>query len=229
MDCERYRKNLTDIALGAMESRRQAEFAAHLAVCAGCHAALERERRLLAAIDIGIAASVAAEPSPEFAARVRQRLEQKSLSARSRFSTWVPATAVALVVLGVVAVWLARRRPVVPGTPEPPAVASQQRPTVTAPAAEAASRARPSRPTEQAATPRGATPARGHLKQVVAQVAEPEVLVPPGQHEAVLQLYAALRSGRVDPASLVAPSAPLEPAELKIAPLEVPKLEEEAK
>jgi len=200
-----------------MESRRQAEFAAHLAVCAGCRAALERERRLLAAIDIAIAASVAAEPSPEFAARVRQRLEQEGLLAPLWFSSWVPAAAVAFVLVAVVVAWLAWRRPVVPGTREP------------ASAAEVVSRARPSGPTEQSATPRGATPARGHLKQVVAQVAEPEVLVPPGQHEAVLQLYAALRSGRVDPASLVAPSAPLEPAELKIAPLEVIKLEEEAK
>ena len=51
MNCERYKASLTDAALGALEPARDAELRAHLADCAACRAALEKEQRLAMAID----------------------------------------------------------------------------------------------------------------------------------------------------------------------------------
>ncbi len=219
MDCKRYKKDLAAAALGALEPRREAEFAAHLASCAACRAALGDERRLLHIIDRGVAASVAAEPSAEFAARVRRRLDQEPVPAHSWFARWVPAAAGALAVLALVALWLARRPPVLPGTAEPPRTAGgQQRPSREEPAPAEL-------PVEQAATPRGKGSAI-HLKRHVAvRTARPEVLVLPGQRAAVLQFYEAVGSGRVDTASLLVPPLPLAPAKLEILPLEVAKLD----
>ena len=66
-------------------------------------------------------------------------------------------------------------------------------------------------------------------RQVLTRVAEPEVLVPPGEQAAVLRLYQAVKERRVDAASLLTPPAPLEPAPLKIPPLEVASLEVESR
>ncbi len=171
MDCKQYKENLAAAALGALEPRREAEFAAHLAGCAACRAALDDERRLLDAVDRGVAASVAAEPSAEFAARVRRRLDQEPQPTHSWFGGWVPATAGALAVLALVALWLARRPPVLPGTAEPPRTAAgQQRPSreEPAPAGKTPVGGRSALPVEQAATPRGKGSAI-HLKRQAAR------------------------------------------------------------
>ena len=50
------------------------------------------------------------------------------------------------------------------------------------------------------------------------------MIVPPGQREAVLRFYAAVWSGRAEISALQEKTGPLEIAELKIPPLEVPEL-----
>jgi len=63
----------------------------------------------------------------------------------------------------------------------------------------------------------------------VLKAVEAEVLVPPGQQEAILQLYEAVWSGRADAASLLAERGSLELVALKIAPLEVAALDLDSK
>ena len=64
----------------------------------------------------------------------------------------------------------------------------------------------------------------GPLLTVTANNRLAEVIVPPGQREAVLRLVNALRTGRVDAASLIRTSQPGEVAPLAITPLEVKPL-----
>ena len=57
-----------------------------------------------------------------------------------------------------------------------------------------------------------------------ARIRESEVIVPPGQREAVLRFYAAVWSGRAEVSALLEKAEPLEIAALKITPLAVPAL-----
>ena len=230
MACERYKVSLADAALGELEPAPEAELRAHLENCAACRAAFDAERRLVAAIDWGVAASVAAEPSPELAARVRQRIEAVRVPARPWFAgswigRWVPAAAGALVVLALVTMWLARREPARPGTPESAKNVPSQHHSQSG-----------ARVPDESVTPRvrpvgsAAGSRRPHIvRKVVLKAAEAEVLVPPGQREAILQLYEAVRSRRADAASLLAKRGSLEPVALKIAPLEVAALDLDSK
>ncbi len=233
MACERYKVSLVDAALGALEPALEAELRAHLEHCAACCAAFDAERRLVAAIDRGVAASVAAEPSPELAVRVCQRIEAERVPARPWFAGswmehWVPAAAGALAVLALVTVWLARREPPRPGALEwTNNVQSQHHSQSGARVPDESVRQRvlPLRPVGPAAGSR-----RPHVvRKVVVEAAEAEVLVPPGQREAILQLYEAVWSGRADAALLLAERGPLEPVALKIAPLEVAALDLDSK
>ena len=128
MACERNKKDLMAAALGGVPANRRAELNAHLAECAACRAEFERQRELLAAIDRGVAASVAAEPSADLAARIREHLGEQPAPATSWLSGWIPAAAGAMAVFVFVAVWLARRPHIAPGNPAP--VIAQVPPTV---------------------------------------------------------------------------------------------------
>jgi len=233
MACERYKVSLADAALGELERAPEAELRAHLENCAACRAAFDAERRLVAAIDLGVAASVAAEPSPESAVLVRQRIEAVPMPARPWFAgswigRWVPAAAGALAVVTLVNMWFARRERARPWTLEsakdvPSQHYSQSGERV---ADESVTpRVLPVRPVGSAAGSR-----RPHIIQkVVLKAVEAEVLVPPGQQEAILQLYEAVWSGRADAASLLAERGSLELVALKIAPLEVAALDLDSK
>ena len=80
MDCKHVTNRLSDLALGGLDGPRRAEVEAHVEQCPSCRAALERERRLAAAIDREVAAHLATEPSSDFAARVRLRLAQEAVA-----------------------------------------------------------------------------------------------------------------------------------------------------
>jgi len=230
MACERNKKDLMAAALGGVPANRRAELNAHLAECAACRAEFERQRELLAAIDRGVAASVAAEPSADLAARIREHLREQPAPAASWLSGWIPAAAGAMAVFVIVAVWLARRPQVAPGNPAP--VIAQVPPTVQ-PAPPAPSPAETSTPAKMFAAVARPAPHRviqSH-RQVVrgaaARDSMPEVLVPRGQEVAVMRLYALLQRDRGLAASLAADEKPdsIVPPELKIAPLVVAPLE----
>ncbi len=225
MACERYKTDLIDAALGTLETRRDDELHAHLVNCPACRAALEAERRLLAAIDDGIAASVAAEPSPEFAARVRRRLEQETMRGRPWLAAWIPATAGALAILALVAVWFARREATGSGTrPSTQTTVARRQQT---PDRETAAQQSTGPPSLAIQSGYGGPerPSRTRARQGPWRrpglPGQAEILISPGERAGVLRLYDALRSGRVDAASLPAERTPLGLTELKIAPLEL--------
>lgn len=135
----------------------------------------------------------------------------------------------ALAALAVAAVWLAQHNPIRPGRSDSarnaPAEALAQ--VATLPPVGAPSGVAPPRPSGQPPALRGgdhpgATP-------VSCPAAEPEVLVPPGQREAILALYRAVWSRRVDGSSLIKESSPVEPEELKVPLLEIAGLQAETK
>jgi hypothetical protein len=225
MACERHHEALIELALGAHKLRLESELSEHLESCAACRRDLDAQRRLAAAINLGVAASVAAEPSPEFAARIRQRIASEPAPVPAWGQgirvAWVPLTAGALAVV-LLAFWLARRQPVSPLHPTPDIVRVQPPST--------------SDPVPPQSGGNGATLPPKHLNSnlvaanpgplgrrtvQIARTTEPEVIVFPGERDAVLQFYAAMRSGRTDVSSLLA--AP--PLEIKIKDLEVPPLE----
>lgn len=229
MVCERYQSWITDAALGALAPGRAAEFSVHVRECAACHAELNRVQALLAAIDSGAAASMAAEPSPAMVARVRQRIAEEAAAPRWRITSWVPVAAGALALLLAIGVWVTRRQPANGHGVAPSDVAGNSSKSVPA--------AAPRHRTEVTSAANPAVVAPAHSRRPRASVGapptvsrEPEILVPAEEWRSVVDLYAAMQSGRVDGTVLVAAAKNLDKPvtldKLKIAPLEVPRPEE---
>jgi anti-sigma factor RsiW len=191
---------------------------AHLNSCAACAAEFARTRLLLSAIDRGIEASVGGEPSPEMMARFRRRISEEP-APHSWIGMWIPVAAAALAVAAFL--WLGIR--------------SGPRHTWPASSHEAAANSAPAQtprgPESNTATANLAPPVPSHVgaSRALKPGGRLDVLVPPGQMAAVLELQAALRNGSVEPSSIVPdqedPGAPLDIARLKISPLEFPKLD----
>ncbi len=224
MSCEQYKKELTDAALGVLPPENERAIRRHLASCQRCRAEFEERRRLVQAMDREIEAMVAGQPSPAFRARVRLRVEEVRLARTLRWwlaPRWVAVASGALVVLMLLA-WFVRREPITPGNGEKVA---ENRPKAAVGARENAPVPILKQPGRRVSAPLGKRSfGRNGMRS------EPEVLVEPGQDQAVVQLYAAVWRGRVDPAPLLTRSEPLVPfPELKIEPLKIEALDEEAK
>jgi hypothetical protein len=225
MACLDYKNQLTDAALASLapgEGARQNDggLRAHLDACADCAAEFARTRLLLSAIDRGVEASVAAEPSPEMMARFRRRIAEEP-APHSWTGTWIPVVAAALAVAVAAFLWLGIRtgpRRTLPAT-------SHEN------AANSASAQTPRPAQENGASARLAPPILSHVaaSRALKPGGKLDVLVPPGQMAAVLELQAALKNGSVDPSSVAPdqedPGAPLDIARLKISPLEFPALD----
>lgn len=221
MVCKRYEDWLMDAALGPLAPEREAELRAHVEGCAACRAKLDRRRQLVAAMDQAVAASVSAEPSPEFLARVRQRIAEQPAPAPGWFAGWLPVTAGALAAVALLVFWLLpRQEPARPG------------PVVTPPTM--AGRLPPKAPPTRGELKKPPVPVRGPRGSVRAPAGvqpprEPEVLVPPEQRAGVEWLYNALqRQPERTTAVLVRQvqaeaevAQPLRVSELSIAPLQI--------
>jgi hypothetical protein len=226
MSCERYAAEIVDHALGADLSR---DGARHLAECAACRAAFDGQQRAMRAIEQDLAQLGAIEPSGDFAARVRTRIESRE-RARVPAFWWLTSAAAAAAAILLVAAFVIQRadRGDVPREAPRVAVSSKQPaqvpgvvpdvPAVTAepPAAASASR----RPNPSARDRRAVSAA--HVTAPVRPDAE--VIVPPDQALAIARLVALVRSGQGPdiPAKPAADPAP--PADLVIAPLTIDAL-----
>jgi len=221
MDCKRYQDWLTDSVLGELDIQREQEVRAHLAICETCQVEAARRRQLLSAIDDGVAAMVKAEPDPSFVGRLRQRLAEPMVPARSSLPAWVPATAVSLVIaVLLIAVLMRPHGPMVSKREVPPSALDSG----------------PTHPVRQlAGTASKATgveaPNAIRARAKFANSAElpdsrenPAVVVPPDRLRALAELARSVRSGRVQG---LEPSA--EPEEesgfLSVAPIEIPPIE----
>ncbi len=241
MACERYKTRLTEEALAP---GNDAELPAHLSGCSECRSEFGRQRELQNRITGSIAAMVAAEPSPALLARVRQQIDSEESPRRASAIQWAIA-GVAVSALAGFAIWFAGRAllwqsgpgpqpgQTVGGTPSPQTSATNQPSQVSvAPSPLAIQkngsghsippRQRTPRPTQLAAA-HDAAPAANLLASSAPRF---NVIIPPGQREAVLRLVAAMQSGRLDVAGLLKQSEQQEMTPLEIAPIKITPLNE---
>ena len=229
-NCARFRESMLDAASGAPPGSLRADFDAHARDCAACREEFQRVQALLRSIDDGVRTSLAVEPSPQLVARVRQQLAAQSAPAPAWWSrnAWIAAAGAcaALATLLLVARTLHRfDQPHVGHAASPVAVfltpsrspmATSRRPVV-----ESARTIPPRKSARHSSlrTPRPSAP-------------EPQVIVEPGQMQAILQLVAAEQRGQIDGAKLLAGEkkavAPLEIQPLTIAPLQIATLKDES-
>jgi len=222
MSCERYRDALADVAVG---SPAPGGVESHLAGCEACRAELGMLRRALDLADEEMAGLRSAEPSPELAVRIRQAVTDSDEAPAWRFGWLWPAVAVAATLAVALVAW--PRRGPEPGAP----VGSSARVESPAPALPTMPR-EPARPaltaTASATVVPPAASRRSPRPRAPREEAAPEVLVPPGEAEALLRFAAHLQTRVVSPDSLLVAdlSAPLpEPKGVEIQPLEIVPLD----
>ncbi len=230
-NCAQFRECMADAALSGS---LQADFDAHLCECAACREDFHRLQTLLQAINDGLSASVAAEPSPQLIADVRQRIAEYQYHAPAwrRQRAWLTAVSAcaALAILLFAARTLHKFNQSLPNDAPSPIAASSTPSRATAPlnhgpAVESATSAPPRKPAPLFA--RHTSPRALHRA-----APEPEIIVEPGQMQAVLEFAAALQSGQIDGVKLLADqkqaAEPLEIKPLVIAPLKIAALADDA-
>ena len=240
MACERYRGALADVGAGAPVP---ADFETHLAACPTCRAELEAAQRALALADASLRELLAAEAGPAFRARIRKAVGEEAERVRGRrfFWTWAtaPAIGTALMVLAAIVVWRQARIPTPPSGPA--VVESQGQPTgastsppseatplLQAPQASASAAAETARGPQQVAGLDARASARQRRAIIPTAATEPEVLIPPGEAEALLRFALELQHRQIEPDSLLVAdlTAPLPgPKPIEIAPLEIVPLD----
>ena len=224
MNCKKYNMWMSDAATDVLSARQRSEFETHIRDCSRCREELARAHALLETIDRGVMAQVSVEPYPEFMARLRQRLSTEGAPRTAIWNRRVPVAACAAVVIIAAAMWM-----MWPGRVKRAPVAS------TDPATKSFVAANHSTPNANSV---GAEPLRANRAPVTAAVRrvvahdrrrferEPDVaqvIIPPGEGEAVLQFAAALQSGKIDGAKLLAAQKEAEKP-IVIKPLVIPPL-----
>jgi hypothetical protein len=236
MACEGFETRLIEKALADTDPA----LTAHLATCAECRAELAAQTALQQRITNGISAMVADEPSPALLTRVRAEIASIETPRTANWVQWAIA-GVAVTAFAIVAMWMIGRPTArMNGVGNLPVQTASSAPTSVAPAPAQAvpqeisqskkanareprlvrSASRENAPRVQPATVKVAQP----VVTAAANNPPAEIIVPAGQREAVLRLVNALRTGRVDAASLIRTNQPGDVAPLAIAPLEVKPL-----
>jgi len=239
MECRRYQRWLADKALGALDARRDAELAAHLAACSGCRAALDREQLLFAAIDRGVTKCVAASPSAEMAVRIRQRVATVAVAELRTAVTawwfgsrhWVLVAAAAALMLALGPLWRIHRRTVERQEATKSAAArptphlGQPLPALATAGGVGVGSKPGGSPVNRTVTTRVAT-RRGQARVLRTSPAEPEVLVDKEEAALVLQLYySANHLPAGDGASAHLSAEPERDADGNLAALQIPPLQ----
>jgi len=226
MSRERYRDWMTSAAADELPKNRRTELENHARECAACRQELERMRTLMEAINLGVTAQAAAEPSPRLMEQVRQRIRDQAPIAPWWNARWVPALACAAVLIVAASVWTlwprtATRRELAANS-APPSPVQGVRPAAAATTAKP--KITPERRGSMVALARPARkPNARRIERQPSATEVPEVVVQPGQMEAVMQFAQALNSGQIDGAKLLADlKAADQPLEIK--PLETPEL-----
>jgi len=231
MACEGFETRLIERVLADTDPA----LTAHLAQCADCRAELAAQSELQQRIANGIAAMIADEPSPALLTRVRAEIASMEAPRSANWMQWAFA-GVTVSAFAIVAMWMMGRPSArISGTGNLPAQTATSAPSsVAPPPVQIASSKKMI--TREHRSMRGASHANSPLVvPSVAKASQPvmtaaannsssEIIVPAGQREAVLRLVNALRTGRVDAASLMRTTQPGEVAPLAIAPLEVKPL-----
>jgi hypothetical protein len=195
MSCDGYEAILKNIALGAPAT---SEVDAHLDECVRCRDWLADERRLLAAVQWTLEGPMDAKPSEDFLGQVRKRLAREQMVRSWEWPAWMATVAASIAIALGVTVY--RSGEVAKEGPPAHAVVMPQSPATTVTTATSS----PSR-----------TSVRRHAWSAApAQGVTLEVLVEPGQHEALAQAVRAVSDDRGRPTFVVVSldgEAPLPP------------------
>lgn len=204
--CIPFRQQMPDAASASLSDSIFAAFNAHLRDCAGCRDEFRRVQTLLQAIDRTLSASLAAEPSPKLAASVRQSIavQPHGAAAWRRWSAWATAAGACAVLAILLFVARTPRKPKPPlhdsATGQPSASSTSKlttHPILHESIHAATLSPRPRKPAFRLArhtSPRPSNEITG----------EAEIIVEPGQMQAILQLVAATQTGKVNGADLFA-------------------------
>jgi hypothetical protein len=219
MPCESYREALIEAA--ATDSAPSRELRLHLDACASCRAASSEELQLFAAIDSGVRTTANAEVPTSLLPRVRVQLNQRPARRRA----WVPAGAVMVAAVGLVAVIVFVRGFERDGVrTNSPANSSAQniRPTESQPAPPVAAFIETTSPPAKIKLPR---PAESPRVVGAAQVETAKVLVPAGQQRAIDVLLASVKQGKVYGEVLLAEKPEKTLEELQVLPIDISPIE----
>ncbi len=235
-NCARFREQMLDAASASLAGRILATFDAHLRDCAACRDEFRRIQTLVQKIDQTLSVSLTAEPSAQLVTNVRENILQDINVQPHRAETWMRwsawFTAAGVCTAFAVLLFVARTsrkfdRPIHDSAAVHMSGSSTSKPTA---------HPRLNAETEVAVTqPR--KPALGlarhaSLRASHGRAAEPEVIVQPGQMQAIFQLVAATQRGKVNGADLFASQKnaanALEIKPLVIAPLKVAPLDNKA-
>jgi anti-sigma factor RsiW len=233
-NCAQARESMADAVSGVLWSGRFADFEMHLRDCATCHEEFRRMQTLLQAIDQGVSASVAAEPSPRLLANVRQAIAERPYRAPMWLARSAWLTTVSVCALAAICLFAARTfrnaREIAPRF-----TASSVSTSPTQNHAAVAPNCVPTVELANSAPPRKLALATHHSSPRNLRHPAPEqrVIVEPGQMQAILQLVAATQRRQVNGSNLFVNEGkadePLEIKPLVIAPLKISALEDEAK
>ncbi|HEV2340450.1 MAG TPA: hypothetical protein VGS15_01470 [Candidatus Acidoferrales bacterium] len=225
MTCERYQLWMTDAATGGLSAPQQTEFELHICECTRCREDYGRVRALLQEIDRGIVSRCDAAPSVEFLARVRRRITAESAPAKVIWSPWTPAAACAAVLVIASAIWMTW-----PRGAKPHGVASTKSGDTSL--ATASHVAPDASGTGSEVVHTNPAPSVAAVRRIAARSSrrverQPnalQVIVPPGQVKALMQLVAALQSGKIDGAKLLSEQQGADQP-IDIKPLVIPLLD----
>lgn len=215
MSCEKYSGWMTDAALGELRGRREPELLAHAMDCEACREALSHAKKVRDFVERGVEALVAAEPSPQFAMRLRRRIAQESRPVQTYWVGWAPiaAGALALVLLLILVVG---RRPHHNDFSQRVASGLQPSPSSQGVATPDANR------WDARADGSEASERLTHTRKVAAGL--PKIIVPEGQIVAAARLSEAINSGRVDGTQLLVAQRDAEKP-LEVKPIEITLLD----
>jgi hypothetical protein len=220
-----------DLALDEIHPKAELELLAHAGECEACREAYNDAKALRALVDRGVEKLVAAEPSPQFNARLRAKLAQEPAPRRWSWSlpefsepftiqtlSYVAGAGLLLAIVIFALIGLPRHQhpaPLVATIPVTPAPSPATPPNLEA--------------SIQSNSP---VPERRHIKlasratRSIPTKFEPEILVPKDELAAVAQFYEATQTGRVDTEQLYAAQQqtrePVEVKPIEIIPLESP-------
>jgi len=211
MKCKNDRDALLETAAGNVKGK----ILAQVEECSPCRASRQQEHVLFDTIDQTLRARMAEMPRDGFLADVRARISLEPEPRSLMNPVWILATASVMVaMLATVATWKTRLRP------EPPVVSV---PTLSTADASPQPKVAPPKAIE---TLHGSVHRQGNGQTVATSAtAEPEVLVPPDEREALARFITHLRAQDEVVVAFASP-APTEKSEpTEIPPLEISRLQ----
>lgn len=203
-NCAEIRERMLDAANDSLAGSLRQAFDAHLSDCVACAQEFQQAQTLAQAIDHSLSTGLSVEPSPRLIVNVRRQISTQANHATwsRQWGVWLTAAGVcAVLAILVLAVRSVREfnRPT-----HDHAVASINAPATPKPAV----------PPQAKVALQAATTAQPHTlvlglarhtssRASRRKAAEPEIIVEPGQMQAILRLAAATQSGKVDGAKLL--------------------------